>query len=119
MDILPLVTRTTLDQALGEMVEDAPESSSFLLLEIARANFGYKIGACCTEAGFGSSSSRLEHLPGEPREVTPARHRACNLHANGLMQQSCKTEIKHTFFFFSLLQREESSLDSAPAVNWV
>lgn len=29
MDLLPLVT--TLDQALGEMTEDAPESSSFLL----------------------------------------------------------------------------------------
>lgn len=28
MDILPSLT---LDQALGEMVEDAPESSSFLL----------------------------------------------------------------------------------------
>lgn len=119
MDVLPLVTRTTLDQALGEMVEDAPESSSFLLLEIARDNFGYKIGVCCTRAGFGSSSSRPEHLPSEPWEETPARRRACNLRANRLMQQSCKTEIKHTFFFFFLLQREESSLDSTPAVNWV
>lgn len=98
MDILPLVTRTTLDQALGEMVEDAPESSSFLLLETAQANFGYKIGACCTEAGFGSSSSRPEHLPGELGEETTARHRACNLCANPLVQQSCQTEIKHFGF---------------------
>lgn len=31
VDILPLVILASLDQALGEMVEDAPESSSFLL----------------------------------------------------------------------------------------
>lgn len=61
VDALSLVIQTALDQALGEMVEDAPESSSFLPsvlstgLEIAQANFGCKIGACCTEAGFGSS----------------------------------------------------------------
>lgn len=108
MDIFPLVTRTALDQALGEMVEDAPESSSFLLLEIAGANFGYKRGAGCTEAGFGSSSSGPEHLPGEPRQETPARHRACNLRASHLMQQSCQTEIKHTFFFFFFLLNAES-----------
>lgn len=84
-------------------------------LEIARANFGYKIGACSTKGRFGSFSFKTEHLPDESQEEIIAMHRACNLCVNHLIQHSCQIEIKHGFFFL-LMQRGESSLDSALAV---
>jgi len=115
VDTLPLVTWTTLDRALGEKVEDAPASSSFLLLETARANFGYKIGACCTEAGFGNSSCRAEHLPGESREETTAR----GLQSVCEPFNAAESPNRNKMLFFFLMQRKESSLDSALAVNRV